>query len=137
MQQLISDVPTRGWLAYGLAGGDSSYASDELHNSHLNGCLAGESVKREETPHLVTRGCKTFWGSLTRCSLRVFCTSARGGPQTRFAPSSERLERDEGVTRLGATGLRASERANLPLRGSLRGPLKTSKHKTMKTSENL
>ena len=38
----------------------------------------------------------------------------------------------QGVTRIGATGLRASERGNLPLRGSLRGPLKTSQ-KSLKT----
>ena len=53
-----------------------------------------------------------------------------------------RLEKVQGATRLGATGLRASERKSASER-SLRGPLKTSQkslktsQKTLKTSQNL
>ena len=34
------------------------------------------------------------------------------------------LEKDQGATGIGATGLRGSERENLPLGGSLRGSLR-------------
>ena len=60
-----------------------------------------------------------------------------------FSEASFSLEKVQGATRLGATGLRASEREICLCRGSLRGPLKTSKKplntskKTLKTSENL
>ena len=82
--------------------------------------------------------CRIWSGECQKISLAAVVSLHTIVPTTIYSSTTQTASAREfkGATRPGATRLRASEREILPLRGFLRGPLKTAQ-KSLKASENL